>query len=199
MVGKASASVERRGDRAVVLRVDDPKLRELTRHLAGLADAAREIDGIIDAVPGHRTLLLELESAPSDEILEKMRRLSSTALPRRGETHRLETTYDGPDLEWVLQHLAIDMNELIALHSEPTYDVRMLGSPSFIYLSEVNRRLALPRMDDPRLEVPAGSFGIGGRQTGVYGRARPGGWRILGRVADLPDIRPGDRVRFVPQ
>jgi KipI family sensor histidine kinase inhibitor len=197
MVDKTS--VERVGERAVVLRVDDPPSRELTQHLAGLAEAARAIDAVIDAVPGHRTLLLEVEPSSAKALLEMVRGLVATGRPHPGETHSLVAIYDGPDLKWVLERLEISLEELIALHSEPSYDVRMLGSPRFIYLSEVNDRLALPRMDNPRLEVPAGSVGIGGRQTGIYGRARPGGWRIIGRVIELPEVRPGDRVKFVSQ
>jgi allophanate hydrolase subunit 1 len=56
--------------------------------------------------------------------------------------------------------------------------------------------------------VPSGSVAIGGEFTGIYPRATPGGWRILGRTdvslfdpgADPPTrLLPGDRVRFVPR
>jgi KipI family sensor histidine kinase inhibitor len=63
----------------------------------------------------------------------------------------------------------------------------------------------MPRRAEPRLEVPAGSVGIGGEQTGIYPAASPGGWQLLGRT-DLklfdptrnpPTLmQPGDRVRF---
>ncbi|MGN6318259.1 carboxyltransferase domain-containing protein, partial [Trinickia sp.] len=54
-------------------------------------------------------------------------------------------------------------------------------------------------------EVPAGSVGIGGAQTGVYPAVSPGGWQLIGRTdATLFDparnppalLQPGDRVRF---
>jgi len=55
--------------------------------------------------------------------------------------------------------------------------------------------------------VPAGSVGIAGGQAGLYPRATPGGWRLVGRTpialfdasrdpASL--LLPGDAVRFVP-
>jgi KipI family sensor histidine kinase inhibitor len=68
--------------------------------------------------------------------------------------------------------------------------------------------LATPRLDSPRPRVEPGSVGIGGVYTGVYPRATPGGWRLIGRTdVELfdPDrkppsfLKPGDRVRFVPR
>jgi KipI family sensor histidine kinase inhibitor len=65
----------------------------------------------------------------------------------------------------------------------------------------------MPRRDSPRLAVPAGSVGIGGKQTGIYPIESPGGWRIIGRTSlqlfqperDPPTLlQLGDRVRFVP-
>jgi KipI family sensor histidine kinase inhibitor len=84
----------------------------------------------------------------------------------------------------------------------------MLGfSPGFGYLGTLPGALRLPRRDDPRLQVPAGSVAIAGSQTAVYPHATAGGWHILGRTeislweptADPPALlRPGDRVRFDP-
>ena len=65
--------------------------------------------------------------------------------------------------------------------------------------------LHTPRRASPRLEVPAGSVGIGGEQTGIYPATSPGGWQLIGRT-ELPLfdparrpptlLQPGDRVRF---
>ena len=75
----------------------------------------------------------------------------------------------------------------------------------FPYLGEVADEIATPRLETPRLKVPAGSVGIAGKQTGIYPREAPGGWRIIGRTAiELFDpkleppalLNPGDTVRF---
>ena len=67
--------------------------------------------------------------------------------------------------------------------------------------------LATPRLDVPRVLVPAGSVAIGGAQTGVYPVATPGGWRLIGRTplrlfdsvrAEPALLRMGDEIRFVP-
>ncbi|EAW8136165.1 carboxyltransferase domain-containing protein, partial [Salmonella enterica] len=68
--------------------------------------------------------------------------------------------------------------------------------------------LHMPRRAEPRLQVPAGSVGIGGAQTGIYPLSTPGGWQLIGLTPlKLFDpmreppvlLRPGDSVRFVPQ
>ncbi len=57
----------------------------------------------------------------------------------------------------------------------------------------------------PRTRVPAGAVGLAGPYAGVYPRASPGGWQLVGRtdvaVFDLDRdpaalLRPGVRVRF---
>jgi inhibitor of KinA len=57
----------------------------------------------------------------------------------------------------------------------------------------------------PRKEIPPGSVGIGGAQTGIYPLRSPGGWNLIGRTPlklfdptkDPPALlRAGDRVRF---
>ena len=64
----------------------------------------------------------------------------------------------------------------------------------------------MPRHATPRLKAPAGSVGIAGRQTGVYPRDSPGGWRLIGRTpvalfnphrVPAALVAPGDTVRFV--
>jgi inhibitor of KinA len=65
--------------------------------------------------------------------------------------------------------------------------------------------LATPRLATPRRQVPAGSVGIAGAQTGVYPIATPGGWRLIGRTPwrlfdpaqePMSRLKLGDQVRF---
>ena len=82
----------------------------------------------------------------------------------------------------------------------------MLGFlPGFPYLGGLNERLHTPRLSTPRTKIPAGSVGIGGKQTGIYPMESPGGWQLIGRTPltlfapgkPLP-YAAGDRIRFVP-
>ncbi len=124
---------------------------------------------------------------------------------------RIPVCYDadlGPDLEDVAHRAGLDVVDAIALHSGASYVVRFLGfSPGFPYLAGLPDALHTPRLDRPRIRVPAGSVAIAGAQAGVYPRATPGGWRLLGRTPVAlfdPNRDPpaalaiGQPVRFEP-
>ncbi|MDQ4144328.1 MAG: allophanate hydrolase subunit 1 [Actinomycetota bacterium] len=194
-----SPTIEPLGDRGVLLRLGAEPSRELTAVLAGVARAARKLGRVVDTSPGQTTVLLEVESGAGAEIAEHVRALVDETEPYEGNLEDVEIEYSGEDFEWACEHLRIERDELIRLHSSKPYDVRLLGSPGFIYLSEVPEAIAVPRLDSPRQHVPEGSVGIAGRQTGIYGRPRPGGWRLIGRVNEVPSVTPGDSIRFRPR
>jgi UPF0271 protein len=116
---------------------------------------------------------------------------------------------DGPDLDDVAESAGLTPDGIVELHAASVYEVLFLGfAPGFAYLGPLDERLVLPRLDVPRVTVPAGSVGIAGPHTAVYPVPSPGGWRIIGRTASVlwdprrarPNLlAPGDRVRFVPQ
>jgi inhibitor of KinA len=79
--------------------------------------------------------------------------------------------------------------------------------PGFCFLSEIPSSLKHPRHKSPRSFVPAGSVGIAGWQTGIYGLDSPGGWQIIGRTPhkmfdknrEKPFLlRAGDKIKFIP-
>lgn len=191
-------AVESLGDRGLLVRFTARPSRKLTELLVGFCAAVREIDGVVDAAPGHRTALIEADPRAREVVAAKVPYLVGGARPSRGATREVAIRYDGEDLGWVCSHLGIAPEDLVRLHSAKIYDVRLIGSPGFIYLSPVAREIAVPRREEPRQSVPAGSVGIGGKQTGIYGRPRPGGWRLIGTVPEVPRVLPGDRIRFLP-
>ena len=99
-------------------------------------------------------------------------------------------------------------DDVISIHASGNYLVYMIGfMPGFAYLGGLSDRIATPRRKTPRTEVPAGTVGIGGSQTGVYPLISPGGWNLIGRtpraIFDIRRAEPtllstGDRVRFRP-
>lgn len=187
---------ERAGDRAVILRFASRPTRELSAILISLAEQARALPGVVDAVPGHQTVLVEVAPEQLSTIERALRALTPQPRTSGWATHRLRVRYDGEDLAWASEFLNMPADEIVRRHSATTYDVRMIGSPGFVYLSSAPARLHMPRRDEPRREVPAGSVSIGGKQAGIYARSMPGGWRLLGTAIDLPDLAPGDRVGF---
>jgi inhibitor of KinA len=112
------------------------------------------------------------------------------------------------DLDEVANHVGLTVDDVIELHSTANYRVSCLGfTPGFPYLSGLPPELAAPRRPIPRKEVPAGSVGIGGNQTGIYPITSPGGWNVIGRTPVrlfFPNknppalLCPGDNVRFRP-
>lgn len=112
----------------------------------------------------------------------------------------------GPDLEEVAHHNKLTPEEVIYFHSTGEYLVYMIGfAPGFPYIGGMPEEIAAPRRSSPRMKIPAGSVGIGGKQTGVYPLETPGGWQLIGRTplklflpnADQPSLlQAGDRIRF---
>lgn len=182
-------------DTTFLVRSTEPPSRDSSRRLIALAQGYRGLPGVIEACAGHTTVLVEC--APEAAADLRSVRMGPLELPA-GKSHGVEVTYDGEDLAWACGVAGVTPRDLVEIHSAEEYLVTMLGSPGFIYLSEVDPRLRLPRLETPRLTVPSGAVAIGGRQTGIYGRSRPGGWRIIGMASAIPDAVPGDAVRFAP-
>jgi KipI family sensor histidine kinase inhibitor len=112
----------------------------------------------------------------------------------------------GPHLADVVAHTALSVDEIVELHSAPTYPVYALGShPGYCYLGGMDPRLATPRRAVPLQRIPGGSVSIGGAQTGVSASDGPSGWNTIGATsmcffdpARTPPaaLRPGDAIRF---
>jgi KipI family sensor histidine kinase inhibitor len=160
--------------------------------------------GFLDAVPGARTLLVLFDPARFDpSSLEAVRKSAPRPPPR---TVRLRTVYDGEDLPAIAAQTGLAIPELVRLHTQAVHTVAFLGfAPGFAYLTGAPLPLAVPRLKTPRLRVPAGSVAVADGYSGVYPLDSPGGWRLIGRVAErMFDVdasppallRPGDRVVF---
>ena len=130
---------------------------------------------------------------------------------RKGRVVEIPVAYGGefgPDIGFVAEYNGLTVEEVVEIHSKPLYRVYMLGFvPGFAYLGGMDERITTPRLEKPRLKVPAGSVGIAGKQTGWYAIESPGGWRLIGRTPlktfnpmESPPslVLPGDYVRFKP-
>ena len=158
--------------------------------------------GVVESVPGWSTLLLRTTDG-SAPVLPEPATLSAPD-PRSVE---IPVRYDGPDLADVARRTGLSEHEVVTRHTAGAYTVAFLGfAPGFPYLRGLDPALRVPRHASPRTSVPAGSVGVAGEQTGIYPRASPGGWQLLGRtdlvLFDLDRDPPallsaGDRVRFV--
>ena len=206
------------GDLALVVELGDAISPEINRKVRSLTDALEEgsIPGVFDFLPTYRSVLvyydpLKVTSGKVQEGIERL--LESAEATDTGMRHivHIPTLYGGdmgPDIAFVAEHNGIDEAEVVRIHSGSDYLVYMMGfSPGFAYLGGLDERLATPRLQSPRTEIPAGAVGIAETQTGVYPMASPGGWQLIGRTPlklfDPGRERPvllsaGDYVRFVP-
>lgn len=162
--------------------------------------------GVHDLVPSYTALAAHANPLCDWEAVRRIVEASIAAIPvdeaalkERFVRHVLPVTYNGEDLGRVAEHAKLTVEEVIARHTAPDYLVAMIGfRPHFPYLLGLDRGLITPRLDSPRLGVPAGAVAIGGEQTGIYPETSPGGWNILGMTSPelLYAIEPGDTVVF---
>lgn len=124
--------------------------------------------------------------------------------------YKIPVCYDdefSPDMKSVEEITGLSKEQIIDIHTGRDYPIYMLGFlPGFAYLGNLDKRIAAPRLETPRVKIPRGSVGIGGNQTGIYPSDSPGGWRLIGktpvrvydeRKEDPILYRAGDYIRFV--
>lgn len=193
------------GRSAVLAEFDD--LTAVLDHFRSL-DRGR-LPGVSDIVPAARTILVRYDDilVRRDTVIEWIRSSDGTLADSDAtEEIVLPVRYDGPDLADVAGMTGLSAAEVIAAHTASTWTVAFSGfAPGFGYLVGGDPRLQVSRRSSPRTVVPAGSVGLAGEFSGVYPRASPGGWQLIGTCAttlwDLSatppaTLRPGLRVRF---
>jgi KipI family sensor histidine kinase inhibitor len=204
------------GDRAISVELGDsidPVVNSKVQVLFQTIRAHRQ-PGIVAVVPTYRSLLIHYD--PWECSCEQLLLVIEECLaePLEGATQaarRIEipVCYGGefgPDLENVAAHHGCSPEKVVEIHLAGAYRVYMIGfTPGFCYLGGLDRRLFMPRREEPRSRVPAGSVGIADRQTGIYSMASPGGWQLIGRTPlrlfDLEReepflLGPGDWIRL---
>jgi KipI family sensor histidine kinase inhibitor len=203
-------------DRSLLLVFDDRISLAAHRDVLRLTPLLRSARGVTNVHPAYASILIDFDPLRIGRF--EMERAAAELFAQAAaapwpepRTVEIPVAYGGeygPDLEAVAALTGHTPDEVAAIHSGAEYLVYFLGfSPGFPYLGGMPESIAAPRLETPRRRVPAGSVAIGGRQTGVYPMASPGGWRIIGRTplrlfepdADPPVLlQMGDHVRFVP-
>jgi len=199
--------VLRAGERGILLEFDS--LAAAVGCRAALSRAA--IPGVEDAVSGARTVMLRFDPAMTsrEAVAAAVTAIEPEPglLPRSGAPVEIPVVYDSADLVSTAALLGLSVDGLIAAHTGRTWVCAFGGfAPGFGYLVSDEPSLDVPRLETPRTRVPAGAVGLAGEFSGVYPRASPGGWRLIGRT-DVPMWSPertppallavGSAVRFV--
>ncbi|WP_283139715.1 5-oxoprolinase subunit B family protein [Rhizohabitans arisaemae] len=164
--------------------------------------------GVSDVVPAMRTILLRVEpDASLDAVARAVRALEAAhPEPAQGDLVEIPVVYDGADLVEVGELTGLGARGVVEAHGATEWRVAFCGfAPGFGYLVGGDPRLQVPRRPESRVSVPAGAVALAGEFTGVYPRASPGGWQLIGHTEQVvwdparnPPalLLPGVRVRF---
>lgn len=166
--------------------------------------------GVLDLVPAARTVLVEFDRRHTSFEDLRATIASTPIVPRtdRGTTAaRIPVRYDGEDAAFVQDFLGYTRDQLVEWHTGQTWRVAFTGfAPGFGYMIGDLGERPVPRLEEPRVDVPPGAVALAGEFTGIYPRSSPGGWRIIGHTdAVLWDLHrqppavlvPGGLVQFV--
>ncbi len=205
------------GDTALAVEFGERIDRATSERVLALHDrlAHAALPGVVELLPTFRSLMVHYDPLRTSHA-ELSRRLEPLldgleAVRPAARRWTIPVSYDPAfalDLEEVAARTGLTPAEVVEQHSTTTYHVYMIGFlPGYPYMGDLPARLALPRRENPRTQVPAGSVAIATTMTAVYTLQSPGGWHILGRTpVPLWDRRrsppavlaPGDKVRFAP-
>ena len=203
------------GDTAVVVELGNRIDLKLSAQVLSLARRVAElkIDGVIETVPTIRSLIIYYEplrvscTGLQEWIVEAIETLDR--LEPAGRKWRLPVCYDpavAPDLRYVARQTGLSRAQVVERHCGLTYHVYMLGFlPGLAYMGDVPEELVVPRLQTPRLKIPAGSLGIAMAMSVIMPRATASGLNLIGRSPVAmwqPDdgalLKPGDQVIYQP-
>ena len=198
------------GDDMLSVSLDDSRASQ------ALADRLRDSGHWLESVAGIDSVVVQFDNATIDfdtaikrlddelkqppDVSDDKSLLAEVPICYGGEF--------GPDLGDICEQLDLTRDEFVALHVGRDYRVDMLGfTPGFAYIGGLDDALNVPRREQPRIRVEAGSVGIADGRSGIYALAGPGGWPLIGRTplklfdataADPFRLHAGMRVRFRP-
>src|SRR6516164_5175616 len=183
------------GDHALLLEC------ESTADVLTWTAALRKADlrGVTDIVPASRTVMVKVDGArylpATRQRIEKLTVVSDGDIFAPGTADIvIAVVYDGADLDEVGRITGLGAAGVVTAHTGAPWRVAFGGFvPGFAYLVGGDPRLEVPRREQPRTRVPAGSVALAGEFSGMYPRRTPGAWQLIGRTdAVLWDVDRAD-------
>ncbi|WP_026918795.1 5-oxoprolinase subunit B family protein [Gordonia shandongensis] len=191
------------GADAVLLEFDvDPAAQAHAAHVARALRAAVDSGALspCDVVLTAHTILVEARpGAGLDELaVHRVARAAGAADVAATAAESVEVAdvllpvvYDGADLADAAATAGVSVETLVRTHSSTLWRVQFMGfAPGFGYLvphpgtpvDDARLLAAVPRRDEARPAVPAGSVAVAAGYSAVYPRSSPGGWHLVGRT-----------------
>lgn len=213
------------GDHAIVFALSPIVCKSIATEIGAFNEyiKSKSIAGIQDIIPAYHTLTLIIDiiqfEASGDnglevfciQLLSEFEKESTIKKNDSARVIQVPVCYDiefGIDLTSLSTNNKLSIQEIIEIHCAELYTVYCIGFlPGFAYMGSVPKSIQIPRHASPRHQVPAGSVGIAGVQTGIYPSNSPGGWQIIGRTpikifdphpSQLALFKMGDQVQFYP-
>ncbi|HSB05108.1 MAG TPA: 5-oxoprolinase subunit PxpB [Thermodesulfobacteriota bacterium] len=206
------------GDHAVLVSYEeriDPEISERVRLLSEVI-TQQGFPWLEETVFSYRSVLIiyRPRMIRFPEVMDAIKKIEQDLHPTQSnppDLFEIPTVYDGPygpDLKRVAEVAGLSPREIIDLYSSTTFTIYFLG---FLcaqpYLGGLPERLHIPRLDNPRIHMPAGSVGIGGIQASLLTIDQPSGHNFIGRTflslydpVRMPPtpLKAGDRIIFKP-
>ena len=206
------------GDRGLLVEYGDGIAIQVNRKVRTMAIVVEQKlpDGVVEIIPTYCSLLVIYDPGKTtlQNLTVEMTRLEEHIAdihippPKIVEIPVCYGGEFGPDIQFVAESHDLEIEEVVRMHSQPTYPIYMIGfTPGFPFLGGLPQNLHTPRLKTPRIRVPEGSVGIANAQTGIYPVDSPGGWQIIGRTPlklFLPEkenpflYQAGDMIHFEP-
>lgn len=225
MVQTAAYQIYPIGDQGVTLDYGGEMSETVNRKIFQLYTLLKnwQSEAVLDIIPAYHSIsiiydLLKIKKLAGEhsayKYVETKLRVTEALLTDQSNEqleHKVDIPFCcdlslAPDLLELANSHQLSIEEVIEIFCSRTYRIYMIGFlPGFAYMGTVDNRIASPRKPSPRTNVPAGSIGIAGTQTGIYPFESPGGWQLIGQTPLLlfnaskekPTLlEPGDQVCF---
>ncbi len=202
---------------SIIIYFGDKISQEISKDVRGAFFALKNEEGVKDIIPSYTSLFITYDVLKFDyeDIVNKIKsKLENKNFQKTDDNSRLveiPVFYDksvGLDLERISNEKNLSIDKVINIHSQKEYFVYTIGfAPGFAYMGEVDKKIATPRLANPRVKIPKGSVALADIQTAIYPKESPGGWNIIGRTPiemfsveydGFSYLKVGDRVKFKP-
>ena len=165
---------------------------------------------INNVVPSFNKILIQFDPKNKSRVLKLINKLKLNDKINESSftKHIINICYNEEyalDYKKIEKAFSLTFEEFINFHSSHNFYVFMIGfMPGLPFLGLLNTKIKIPRLENPRLNVPKGSLAIVDNLSVIYPNQSPGGWNIIGKTnyklfnnkKNISIINPGDVVKF---